>query len=269
MRAHAPGSVTGLFAPAVEEGGAGGGASFATEDGVVVEVTEAAETAVTVEGEPAPFEPVERVLAALDVSAAVDVRPEVPLGHGFGASGAATLATALAANERFGLGRPREALVEASLEAEVAAGTGRSDVIIQDRGGLLWNTGVGINRKELDVRVEYATAGSITTSEMLADEAFMATASRIGFEQLARFDERPTLRSLAECSRAFLRETGIATPFVEREIERVEAAGGAAGMALFGETVFAVDVDDVLPERTAVSNEGARLLPEGPGSGSG
>ncbi|MEF8868432.1 MAG: GHMP kinase [Haloarculaceae archaeon] len=263
MRAHAPGSVTGLFAPAVEEGGTAGGASFATEDGVVVEVTPAAETAVTVEGEPAPFEPVERVLDALDVTAAADVRPEVPLGNGFGASGAATLAAALAADAEFGLGRGREALLDAAYEAEIAAGTGESDVIIQDRGGLLWNTGEGVRRSELGVGIEYATAGGIATSEMLSDEAFLETASRTGFEQLARFDEEPTLRSLAERSRAFLRETDIATPFVEREIERVETEGGAAGMALFGETVFAVDVDGVLPERTTVSNEGARLLPDG------
>ena len=262
MRAHAPGSVTGLFAPAMEDGDTSGGASFATADGVVVEVTPASGRSITVDGEPAPFEPVERVLATLEVDAAVDVRPEVPLGHGFGASGAATLATALAANEEFDLGRDRDALLDAAYEAEVAAGTGDSDVIIQDRGGLLWNTGDGVRREELDVGVEYATSGGIATSEMLADEAFMRTASRVGFEQLARFDGSPTLRTLAECSRVFLRETGIATAFVEREIERVEAVGGAAGMALFGETVFAVDVDRVLPERTRVSNDGARLLPD-------
>jgi len=267
MRAHAPGSVTGLFAPAAEEGGTAGGASFATADGVVVEVTPASETTVTVDGEPAPFEPVERVLGALEVTAAVDVRPEVPLGNGFGASGAATLATALAADAEFGLGREREALLDAAYEAEVAAGTGESDVIIQNRGGLLWNVGDGVRRRELDARVEYATAGSIDTSEVLADEAFMRTASRVGFAELERFAGEPTLRSLAERSRVFLRETGIATPFVEREIERVEAGGGAAGMALFGETVFAVDVDGVLTDRTEVANEGARLLPNDGSSG--
>jgi pantoate kinase len=103
----------------------------------------------------------------------------------------------------------------------------------------------------------------MATNEMLADEAFMRTASRVGFGELERFDEEPTLRSLAERSRAFVRETGIATPFVDREIERVGTAGGAAGMALFGETVFAVEVDGVLPNRTAVSNVGARLLADG------
>lgn len=260
MRAHAPGSVTGLFAPAVEEGGASGGASFATEDGVVVEVTPAPETEVTVEGEPAPFEPVERILATLGVTAAVDVRPEVPLGHGFGASGAATLATALAADAEFDLGWDREALLDASQAAEIAAGTGQSDVIIQNLGGLLWNTGGGVERLELDARVGYATAGGIATSEMLADEAFMRTANRVGFDEIERFAADPSLRSLAERSRVFLRETGIATAFVEREIERVEDAGGAAGMALFGETVFAVEVEGVLPELTKISNEGARLL---------
>lgn len=263
MRAHAPGSVTGLFAPTGPDGEPGGGASFATEDGVVVEVGPATETAITVDGEPAPFEPVERVLAALDVTAAVDVRSEVPLGHGFGASGAATLATALAANARFDLDWPREDLVEASLEAEIAAGTGQSDVIIQDRGGLLWNTGGGVERLEVDASVEYTTAGGIATSEMLADEAFMTLARRVGLVEIERFEGEPTLRSLADRSRSFLRETGIATPFVEREIARVEAANGSAGMALFGETVFAVGVDGLLPERTTVSNVGARLLPDG------
>jgi pantoate kinase len=260
MRAHAPGSITGLFAPPAEEGEPSGGASFATEDGVVVEVTPAAETEVTVTGELAPFEPVERVLAALGVTAAVDVRPEVPLGHGFGASGAATLAAALATNAEFDLGWGREALLDAAQEAEIAAGTGYSDVIIQNLGGLLWNTGGGVERLELDVRVEYVTDGGIATSEMLADERFVRTANRVGFDEIERFAADPSLRSLAERSRSFLRETGIATPFVEREIERVEDAGGAAGMALFGETVFAVDVEDLFPEGARISNEGARLL---------
>lgn len=260
MRAHAPGSVTGLFAPGTDEGEPSGGASFATEDGVVVEVTPAPEITVTVEGEPAPFEPVERVLAALGVTAAVDVRPEVPLGHGFGASGAATLATALAADAEFDLGWDRESLLEASRKAEIAAGTGQSDVIIQNLGGLLWNTGGEVERIELDVRIEYVTDGGIATSEMLADEEFIRAANRVGFEEIERFAVDPSIRSLAERSRSFLRETGIATAFVEREIERIEDAGGAGGMALFGETVFAVDADGVFPESTRISNEGARLL---------
>lgn len=260
--ARAPGSVTGLFAPAPGGDEPSRGASFAITDGVVVDLAPAPETAVTVEGEPAPFEPVERVLSALEVTAAVDVRPEAPLGHGFGASGAATLATALAANAAFELERDREALLGAAHRAEVAAGTGRGDVYIQERGGLVWSAGEGVRRREVDEPVEYATAGGIDTGEMLADESFMAAARRSGARHLDRLDGAPTVRELAERGRAYVAETGIATGFVERELERVDEAGGAGSMALFGDTVFAVDVEGVLANRTWVENEGAYVVSE-------
>ncbi|MEF8780643.1 MAG: GHMP kinase [Haloferacaceae archaeon] len=263
-RAFAPGSVTGLFAPAPpeEDGGASRGASFAIEDGVAVEVEPSEAVAVTVEGEPAPFEPVEGVLSDLGVTAAVDVAPSVPLGHGFGASGAATLATALAAAAEFDLDRSRPELLDAAHRAELAAGTGQGDVFIQERGGLLWTRGDGVRRRVPAEPLEYATDGSIDTAGMLEDESFMAAARRVGERALDDLDSAPTLRTLAGRSREYVAETGIATPFVEREIERVEAAGGTAGMALFGETVFGVGVEGVLPNRTRVSGEGAQLLPE-------
>lgn len=264
MRARAPGSVTGLFAPAPTEGGTSRGASFAIEDGVVVEVESATETTVTVEGEPAPFEPVERVCEELGVTASVDVRPELPLGHGFGASGAATLATALAANARFELDRDRESLLEAAHRAELAAGTGQGDVFIQEMGGLVYSAERGeIGRVEPNAPVEYATAAGMDTSEVLADEALMERAHDAGHEALDQLPEPPTMREFAERSRIFLDELDVATTFVERNLKRVEGAGGAGSMALFGETVFAVEVEDVLERRTRVANEGARVLDRG------
>lgn len=264
-RAFAPGSVTGLFAPPSSEGGASRGASFAIRDGVVVELEASTETSVTVEGEPASFEPVVGVLSELGVTASVDVLPAVPLGHGFGASGAATLATAIAAAEAFALDRSRAELVDAAHRAEMDAGTGQGDVFIQERGGLLWTAAEGVRRTAPTEPVEYATDGGIDTAGMLADEAFMETARRAGSRGLDALGSEPTLRELAERSREYVDETDISTPFVDRQIERAEAAGGAAGMALFGETVFAVGVDGVLPERTRVSGDGAKLLSDASG----
>jgi pantoate kinase len=258
--AFAPASVTGLFAPAPPDGGTSTGASFALEDGVVVALDPAPETTVTVDGDPASFEPIERVLEALDVTASVDVRPDVPIGHGFGASGAATLATALAANAAVDGDCDRTDLLQAAHEAEMAAGTGQGDVFIQDRGGLLWSAGGEPGRVEPDAAVEYVSRGGIDTSEMLADEAAMARARESGRKHLSAIDAPPSMRSLAERSRAYLEETGFATPFVETTLEDVEAAGGAGSMALFGDAVFAVDVDGVLANRTRVSTTGAHLL---------
>jgi pantoate kinase len=258
-KAFAPGSVTGLFAPA-DGDGPSRGASFAIEDGVVLALDPAPETTVTVDGGAAPFEPVDRVLAALGVTARVDIRPEVPLGHGFGASGAATLATALAANAAVDAGHDRNELVRAAHEAEMAAGTGQGDVFIQDRGGLLWTVDGEPRRAEPEAAVEYVSRGSIDTGDTLADEGSMAVARRAGAKHLAALDHPPTMRALAERSWAYLQETDFATPFVTETVARVTEAGGAGSMALFGDAVFAVDVDGVLEHRTRVSSSGARLL---------
>ena len=258
--AFAPGSVTGLFAPAPPDETASRGASFAIADGVTVTVEPAPATTVTIDGEPAAVEPVERVLDLVGVSARVDVQPAIPLGHGFGASGAATLATALAADAATGGDRDRQTLVQAAHEAELAAGTGQGDVFIQDWGGLVWADGEDQHRVEPDAAVEYVSQGRIDTGEMLADEQAMAAARESGSTQLAALGDPPSMRSLAERSRAYLEETGFATPFVADTLERVEAAGGAGSMALFGDAVFAVDVEGVLATRTRVSTTGARLF---------
>lgn len=64
------------------------------------------------------------------------------------ASGAATLATALASGDLFDLEAPRSAILEVAHRAELAAETGQGDVFVQDRGGLVWNTGEGVGRLE-------------------------------------------------------------------------------------------------------------------------
>lgn len=249
MRAYAPGSVTGLYAPPVAENGRSRGVSFATEDGILVDLEPATETTVAVDGEPAPFEPVERVLEALSVTAAVSIEPDVPLGCGFGASGAATLATALAANAAVELGRSRGALLEAAHRAEVDAGTGQGDVYIQAQGGLLWSEPDGVGRAVPAETIEYATVGGIETEKMLADESFLAAANRVGTAQIDALERPPTIAALADRSRRYVEGTDVATPFVERLFERVDDVGGHAGMALFGETVFAVDADGTVADR--------------------
>lgn len=261
MRAYAPGSITGLFAPA-EDTDVSYGASFAVEDGVVVTVRPSDRASVTIDGIETSFEPVTRILDRLDVSASVDIQLEIPLGNGFGASGAATLATALAANEAFDLAHTRELLVDAAHRAELAAGTGQGDVFIQDRGGVLWSGGEEIHRFEPEVDVEYASGGGIDTSALLSDETFLEEAHSVGRSQLDELGETSGLVDIVTHSRTLVRELDLATPYVRRELDRVESAGGVGSMALFGETVFAVDVEDVLPNRTPIATTGARVLDE-------
>ena len=258
MRAFAPGSVTAIFAPA-GSGDESMGASFAVEDGVIADVEPAGEAAITVEGDPTDFEPVELALADLGVSARVDVIPEVPIGCGFGASGAATLATALAANEAFDLGQSREELVAASHRAEVAAGTGLGDVFIQDMGGLVIGDGRSRQQFDRDTPIEYVSYGGIPTAEMLADEDLMATIERAGTAALDALPDDPSLATLTREAWKFAEETGLPTAEVRDAVEQVEDAGGVASMAMVGETVFAVDAEGVLLNRTRICPTGAEL----------
>lgn len=261
MRAYAPSSVTAVFAPPPPGGGESRsrGASVALADGVTVAVTPSDETRVTVDGDPAPFDPVEGVLDRLGATAAVDVRPDVPLGCGFGASGAATLATGLAADAALELGTSRENLVWTAHEAEVEAGTGLGDVFVQEQGGLVVSDpDGGMDRFEPDVEVGYDAFGGIPTSEVLGDDERMALIREHGTAALARVSGGD-LAGLLSAGWTFAEAVGLATPRVREAVEDVHDAGGAATMAMIGETVVGVD-GGVLPNRTRVASGGARLL---------
>ncbi|ESP88651.1 GHMP family kinase ATP-binding protein [Candidatus Halobonum tyrrellensis] len=258
--AHAPGSVTTVFAPGEGSDDAGSlGTSFTTADGVTATVEPAAETTVELDGEPTGFPPVEGVLRRLDATAAVSLSAEVPVGAGFGASGAATLATVLAADAEFGPNRDREALVTAAHRAEVEAGTGLGDVFVQARGGLVWNTGDGVGRAERTDAVSYATYGDRRTADVLGDADAMARVRRAADDAFEEFDPAGPLADLFDCSWTFADRTGLPSDRVREAVAAVERAGGAATMAMVGETVVGVGADDTLPETTRITTEGAAL----------
>ncbi len=257
VTAHAPGSVTTIFAP--QDGDSSLGISFATADGVTATVESTRESSIYLDDRPAQVEPVTGVLDRLGVTATVRLDTEVPIGCGFGASGAATLATALAANERFELGHDREALVEASHRAEVAAGTGLGDVFIQNRGGLVWDAGDGLERTVRTDRIEYESFGGITTAAVLGDEGTMAQVKEAGRDALATVDPEGPIPDLFDVAWTFAQQTGLATERLANAVTEVEEAGGTATMAMLGETVVATGTDGVLDHETQITPEGATL----------
>jgi pantoate kinase len=94
---------------------------------------------------------------------------------------------------------------------------------------------------------------------VLGDPETMARVRETGEAVLSELPAEPTLAELVPPSREFARETGLVTDRVEATVERVEAAGGAGTMAMVGESVVAIGVEDVLTRATRVANEGAQL----------
>ncbi|ELY50061.1 pantoate kinase [Natronolimnohabitans innermongolicus] len=247
--AFVPGHITGFFSAHPDDdptkaGSRGAGVTLTDGVEVTVEQTTAAESTIVLDGEELPIDPVETVLETLEVTARVEATSDVPLGSGFGVSGAMALGTALAANHVFERALSRNELVTIAHGAEVQAGTGLGDVVAQASGGVPIRLEPGspqVNRMDAipaRARVEYVTFGELSTADVLSGETDQLTAA--GKQALSRVVEEPTLLSFMYASRLFAREAELLTDRVARTIGDVTDADGQASMAMLGETVFAL-----------------------------
>ncbi|GAA0514185.1 pantoate kinase [Halorubrum aquaticum] len=262
--AFVPGHVTAFFSahPAEDPAAAGSrGAGLTLSDGVDVTVTlvddaDAADdspVALALNGEPATIGAVGDVLAALDVRARVTLATDLPVGAGFGVSGAAALGTAFAANAAADRGRSENELVRIAHEAEVERGTGLGDVVAQARGGIPIRLEPGapghgvLDGVPAHARVEYVTFGELSTEDVLAGDT--AALTQAGERALSRLRADPRLPTLMDASREFAERADLLVPEVAEAIEAVATAGdsedpdgfgGSAAMAMLGRTVFAL-----------------------------
>jgi len=246
-QAFVPGHITGFFTidrdPDPTTAGSRGG-GIAISEGVTVTVRPSDHPETYLNGDPVEMDAVDRVLDALDVSAQVRGITDLPLGSGFGVSGAMALGTALAANAAFDRRLSERELTTIAHGAEVQAGTGLGDVVAQQRGGIpIRLEPGGPQDNELDGipdrrRVEYHVLGELATDDILADAG--DTLTQAGKRALSLVVGEPTLDTFMRASRQFSREADLVTPGVRDVILDVNEAGGTAAMAMLGETVFAL-----------------------------
>ena len=266
--AFVPGHVTGFFSahPNDDPTKAGSrGAGVTVADGVTVRLE--AGGGVELNGEPTTIEAIDRVLDALRSTARVVVETDLPLGAGFGVSGAAALGTALVTNAVFGHELSENELVTIAHGAEVQAGTGLGDVVAQARGGVPVRLEPGapahgaMDGVPACGTIEYVSFGELRTEEIISGETTELTAA--GRRGLAGLVEEPTVETFMEASRRFGREADLLTPRVREVIEDVSTAGGEAAMAMLGETVFSIGTGlsdaGYDAERTEISLAGAHL----------
>ena len=285
--AFVPGHVTAFFSahPAERPAAAGSrGAGLTLADGVTVRVSAAVESrgngpvgARAVDGESGTIGAVEDALAGLDASGVdVAVESDLPIGAGFGVSGAAALGAALAANDLLDRGRSENELVRIAHEAEVGRGTGLGDVVAQARGGVPIRVEPGApGLGELDGvpaggRVEYVTFGELSTEAVLGSDTTALSAA--GEDALDRLRADPRLPTLMDAAREFAREADLLVPEVAEAIAAVDAAGDSsegsdglgAAMAMLGRTAFALGTGlsdaGYDPEVCRIDAAGARLV---------
>lgn len=174
----------------------------------------------------------------------VELFSELPLGCGFGLSGASAVATAFLSE------KPAVELYDLAHVAEVVNLTGLGTVTTQAFAGLVIRKSAScpsktiVERYAWNYEFDFLSLGSISTRDVLSGRRDI---SETGKKWLKEFMRKISLENLFRCSKSFAKETGLIEP-VEDIIEAVESAGGMASMAMLGKTVFAYKGFEALKE---------------------
>jgi len=236
-------SVTCFFAPKLGKPRNSGslGVGFTIDKGVRVELIN---KGFLFNGREVEIPTLMHVVDSLGYDGGVKVESDLPLGCGFGLSGAIALATALEINEKLELNRSLFQIADLAHEAEVLNRTGLGDVTTQCHGGFVVRKVAScpsrclVDRYLWNVEVEFLIMGEIETDEIL--EGNLKSLYEIGRESMKEFLRRPTMENLFRVSKDFSIKTGFADDEIIDVIEAVESRGGYASMMMIGRGVFAV-----------------------------
>ncbi len=253
------------------------GMGFTIKEGVQVSVSKQRQTRVLFNGKDINFPTVRAVVHQLikdtNISGVVvDLTSPLPLGCGFGLSGAAALATAYALNKLIGTQKENEELAMIAHVAEVENRTGLGDVCSQYHGGCLvkLKEGAPLVADKLSIPeqpIYYRYFGPIRTSEVLRDKEQTKHINRAAdtaltiLQKLTRTQSNPDL--FTECfavAKQFSVDSGLLNDTrVIETVAQIEAAGGVASMIMLGNGVFSTHAFDGATETQLINNP-ARLI---------
>jgi len=208
----------------------------------------------------------------------------IPIGSGFGSSGAGALSLALALNEAFRLDLSRFEAAQVAHIAEVRCRTGLGTVIAETFGGLEIREkpgapGVG-EVKRIPIDDDYVVAclkfGPMSTKKALSDERIRQQINGLGGKLVDELVARPKPAIFMNFSRSFAEGVGLISKRMRKTLEEADGRGLTCSMNMFGECLFSLvrrdDVKELLEifGRHALSedsiviaeidHQGARLL---------
>ena len=275
-KAFAPAHISGIFIIDIRKDAAFSGSmgcGICLENGAITTVRPSDEMIIRING--TICEAATTLLAIKNLTSEpvlVETTLDIPVGYGFGASGAGALSAALALNEALSLNLTLKDLAGAAHCAEVTNMTGLGDVTGMTFGGIVIRKKAGapfigtIDKIPCrDTKISWVSFSEISTKSVLTDELKKKSINKAGQAKLKELLKKPTLENLFSQSRGFAAEIGLMSPKVKDAIEAVEAAGGLASQAMLGDTVFAINDNGTLSEfgevhESRISLAGAHLL---------
>ncbi len=177
----------------------------------------------------------------------LDLELGLPVGEGFGMSGAMALASVIAADGELGLLKgDMQRLAALAHAAELEFRTGLGDVVCQARGGLDIRTRPGLPphgqvvTARHDGEVLIAWSGRpLHTSSVIGDREARERLEAAALPLLERAPATPTMDWLLEAGWEFSQAAGLASPEVLSMVEACRPFGRASQVML-GNSIFAV-----------------------------
>jgi pantoate kinase len=176
----------------------------------------------------------------------VEHKVQVPIGAGFGTSGAAALSLALAMNEALQLGLPKIESAKLAHIAEVECKTGLGTVVAETCGGLEIRTkpgapGIG-EIVRIPVSKDYALAsltfGPLSTKFYLTDRKSREQINKLGGNFVDRLTDEPCVENFLKLSRQFSEKIGFTDGRIRAVLKKTDKAGFICSTPIFGESVF-------------------------------
>ncbi len=181
---------------------------------------------------------------------------KVPVGYGFGCSAAVALSLSMALNAA--LGSPLTKKEEAGIahKVEIECRTGLGDVLAAYHGGFEMRykagaPGIGMIEKiKEDPNIVIACFAPMSTRKFISEK--MDSINGLGGKMLERLAvSKDHVIDFQDMSLEFAKHVGIVTPNIKKTTDALHKAGIKCGVALFGETIFAMV--DSETEKSAIS----------------
>ena len=171
----------------------------------------------------------------------------LPLGAGFGVSGACVLGVGLCLNRIFSLGKSMKEIGQAAHVTEIDCGTGLGDV------GPMLVGGIELRKKEgapgygivEDIKSDFNdivcfSFGKIETNKVIRDNEF-SEINKVADNILAKLFADPCFDKFMQCSIEFADKAGFLTERLSKVLDRLNEIDGCfASQTMLGESGFVV-----------------------------
>ncbi|MEM3437271.1 MAG: pantoate kinase [Nitrososphaerales archaeon] len=188
---------------------------------------------------------------------------QVPIGSGFGTSGASALSLSLALNEALGMGLSKIEVANIAHKVEIECKTGLGTVIAETYGGFEARVKAGApglgELKQIPIGNDYSiiglSFGSIPTKAVLSDNSLRNRINEACKGLVDRFILKPSPENFMILSREFSDSLNIYTNRVKKVLKKVDEYGFKCSMAMIGETIFSIIKTNEVEEIVKIFHE--------------